>query len=879
MVFRGSVRDADARGEQTNVPGSQVTRVQYVVDVSDSTRSPVQDCNGDGVVDVLDDFNGDGRFGDVLDCEISAVVALNASLRAVPGSVDHLRVGLTAFGTTAAAAQMTRTDRSALFVAPGQTGELDEEDTEATDVVPNLNVVASSLRQGLLGEYRSHAVGGNTNFTAALTTALDTLEGHPGPRWIFFLSDGQASVPPATLARVAASGVGVRTFAVGTGAGSSPCAATSPLGQIAAASGEACVQVHDPAALTTSVVGSQPAWLTSVTVSVGGRSVEADIDPIGGWTATVPGLGTGGHTGVVTATLADGSTLTQAVPFRVATHLSYTALGDSYASGEGVTPYLIGQADELCHRSRAGWPALVTAGASPEPLSTRDDAAFRFLACSGARIVNLDTTPQAKKVGNWWFQSDHEVPLQLDHLNPDADLVTVSIGGNDLGFAPIILHCFTSLSCPEATFITTTGTTTPVSLQDWTTVRLALIGNELTGAYQAIRTRVSADTTIVATTYPRLVSSSPVAYLNAACWPPLLSSGERQWLRDQIDTFADIVHERARRPGARLQVVDVRDDFEGHNVCDRDAYLLGPTLVRIDDLEVYPPISAASFHPTARGARVYAAAVDDALRDMPVPGTTRSTAAAGPTADHQPATTTARSHATAAGTAPFSDDPVVADPESVLEQYPPDVVAAVAATTFAEAFLANGAALDGAPACDHVVAGEAVPVMARGFAAGSTVTAVATTVGTDGTEHGQTSTTHTVGDDSILRSTVVAPDIHSDGLLSVSLTGTNDADGPVIGTALASTSTDPGCRATVETAGRLAPPDPETEAEGPVTTDPVADTTRSQASTGTGTIAAPDTRLPATGAHIAWACAAILVLAALGTAAITWSRHHTRPTD
>jgi lysophospholipase L1-like esterase len=870
VTFRGTVGDGDPLRQYQ-------TRVQYVVDVSGSTSSPLQDCNGDGVRDALDDFNGDGRYGDVLDCEISAVVALNASLRAVPGSAAQIRVGLTAFGSTAAAAQMEEDTASSQFVAPGLTGD-------GKDVIPNLNFVASSLREGVVGEYVRRSVGTSTNFDAALTTALDTLEHHPGPRWVFFLSDGQASVSQATLNRVSASGVGVRTFAVGNGTGGAPCAATAPLGLIAGAGGDGCVRVLDPSDLTASVVGSQPEWLTSVTVDIGGRTVPADIDPIGGWSAVVPGLPTGSHTATVTANLASGVTWTTVVPFRVATHLSYTALGDSYASGEGVRPYLQGLDEQLCHRSRQGWPMLVATGGDPEPLSQRDDAVFRFVACSGARIVNLDTTPQPKEVGAIW-STKHQIPLQLDQLNPDADLVTLSIGGNDLGFAPIVMHCFTTLSCPEHGFITTASETS-VSLDDWMTIRLALIGNELTGAYRSVRDRVSPDTTIVATTYPRLVSSSPIAHINWACMPQYLSIGERHWLRSQVDTFAAVVQERATRPGAGVQVVDVRDDFEGRNACDRDAHILGPTLLRFDDVE-FSPTSAASFHPTERGTRLYAAAVNDLLSDTFESGGTGASRADAASAPHPTAARLSRTAAegtagslraaAARPSAAAADVGVVTDPDGLLAQYPPDVVDAVGATTFAEVFLGNGAAIDGHPACDDVVADEIVPLLARGFAPGSTVTAATVAVGHDGTEYGRTSTTHRTDDDGTLRSSLVAPDVGAEGLLTVSLTGTNPGGGPALGTALASTSADPACRAAVGEAGRLA------SADAAVPTPPGSTGTAGEDPGGTGpqppATAASASRLSTTGAQIAGACAAALALITLGAGAAALSRRPGSDTD
>ncbi|RMI13573.1 SGNH/GDSL hydrolase family protein [Cellulomonas triticagri] len=877
VPFRGSVRPAGSTDQSDAL-------VQYVVDVSSSTASPLQDCNGDGVRDVLDDFNGDGRFGDVLDCQISAVVALNASLRATPGA-DRVRVGLTAFGSTAATAQMTPGDSGEQFVPPGATGD-------DRDVIPRLNFVASSLRTGFLGEYAEHDVGAGTNFDAALTAALDALGPGPAPRWLFFLSDGQASVSQSTLDRVARSGVGVRTFAVGGGTGAAPCSATAPLGRIAAAGSDTCEQVRDPAALTASLVASQPAWLHSVTVTTAGRTVAAELDPVGGWTATVPGLANGSHRATVAATLVDGTVLTSVVQFSVADGLSYVALGDSYASGEGVAPYLQGPMDDLCHRSDRAWPTLVTLPDSAQPIAARDDAEFRFLACSGARIVNLDTTPQPKSHRT---EGEGVNPLQLDGLRPDTSLVTLSIGGNDLGFAPIVMHCFMTLSCPEHGFITT-ASGTDVSLQDWTTIRLALIGNELTGTYEAIRSRVSPDTTIVTTTYPRLVSGdpqpvnlTPFDFGYFACTPVALSHGERQWLRRQVDTFADIVHDRARRPGAAVRVADVRDDFEGRNACDSDNYILGPVFWRDTDLEL-APVSAASFHPTARGARLYATAVDEVLHAAFDHRTSGASATGARTGDLARPATAAASRASAAprtianaGSATGSVSAVtpegeldpVTDPEGVLDQYPEDVVSAVGSTSFADVSLANGAAVDGYPACDHVVAHEVVPLRTMDFGPGSTVTSTTKAIGFDGTEYGTTTAEHLVPEDGRLLTEVVAPAIGGEGVLTVSLSGVGGGGGPVIGTALASTSADPDCVALVHAAGRIAPeadrqgstpsptdrPDPDeagaADLDAAATTPSDADHATSDDLAGTG---------------VGRAALVVGIALALGGAGLAWSR-------
>ncbi|MCG7284813.1 SGNH/GDSL hydrolase family protein [Cellulomonas sp. ACRRI] len=858
-----------------------MTRVQYAVDVSGSTESPVQDCTGDGVIDALDDLNGDGRRGDVLDCQIAAVVALNASLRTAVGSAERVEVGLTAFGTTAATAQMRRDDPSALFVPPGLTGE-------GTDVVPNVNHVAASLRRGAIGEYADRSVGTGTSFDAALTAALDALALHHGPGWVFLLSDGQATVSAATLDRVARSGVSVRTFAVGGGTGAAPCAASAPLGAIAAAGSDSCVRVTDPSALTASVLDSRPAWIDTVTVDVGGRRVEAEVDAIGGWTVTVPGLAETAHTAVVRARFTDGLVLTERVPFWVTGHLSYVALGDSFASGEGLQPYLHPDVDPgatvedyICHRSGRGWPAQVVVPGGTRPVAHRLDAEFDFGACTGARIVNLDSEQQRQATPYLFSDEQKAVPLQLDRLGSGADLVTVSIGGNDLGFAPIVGHCIKPWfdRCWDDAFVTSAAGT-KVSLHDWMTVRLALVGGELTGVYRGIRDRVGPDATVVATTYPRLVSASPFALANLACHAPFLDGSERRWLRDRIDVFAAIVQDRAARPGAGLQVVDVRDDFEGRNACDWGAAITGFSLRAVGGPEFGLTFST-SFHPNQKGADLYAQVVNDALAhsfrpprfDAATEGADvadpveRAGAAAG-----QAATVSRTVSATADDQAPGFDPRIVTDPEAVLREYPEDVVSAVGSLTFAQSGLGNAAATDGYDACDEVVPGEIVPFGAHGFAPGSEVTVTATSVGlADGDDHGTSTTaTHRADDLGGVQGTVVVPPFGSDGAFFVSFAGTNSAGGAVVGDAMAPATVDAACRAVVEEAGHLAGDEDEgadtpgaDRTEPAVARDPVPG----------GAVDPSGRDLSMTGGALVWtAAAAVALLLAGATARVLFRR-------
>lgn len=121
---------------------------------------------------------------------------------------------------------------------------------------------------------------------------------------------------------------------------------------------------------------------------------------------------------------------------------AYVALGDSYSAGEGVEPYLpdsddINKHGNRCHRSTQAYA---------ERLRFSGGSQLRFRACSGAVIANMHTK---QKTGPGVM-----VPPQLVDgiLGPDVGLVTITIGGNDAGFAHIVELCATNLRCSNEEF-------------------------------------------------------------------------------------------------------------------------------------------------------------------------------------------------------------------------------------------------------------------------------------------------------------------------------------------------------------------------------------------------------------------------------------------
>lgn len=306
---------------RVGVGTGEVTTVVYVLDATQSTDSPQgSDCSGNGSVGAEDDLNGDLSIGDILDCEIAGIESLNNSLTSTTG----IQVGLVAFANQAAAADLDP-DGSATFAAPKFTGGAAQS---------RLGTVARSVVRNQIGLYDSRDLGGSgagTAFNSAISVALSTLATAPaGPRWIMFLSDGQAAIADGLLSQLTQSGVGLRSFGVGTDAS---CARSGSLYKMASATGESCQLAPNPATLAAGLTGSRPDTVNGVTVSIDDVAVAATVDAVGGWRASFT-LGAGTFTATSRAVLASGATRTTQRTFTVAPADGGPATG-TVAAGPG----------------------------------------------------------------------------------------------------------------------------------------------------------------------------------------------------------------------------------------------------------------------------------------------------------------------------------------------------------------------------------------------------------------------------------------------------------------------------------------------------------------------------------------------------------------
>jgi hypothetical protein len=108
---------------------------------------------------------------------------------------------------------------------------------------------------------------------------------------------------------------------------------------------------------------------------------------------------------------------------------SYVALGDSYSSGQGTGDFNF--AGPPCDRGSYAWPALL----SDDYLAAPPLTPSSFFACSGDTTTELlngkpgEPVSQIQQLQNWTSS------------NGSPGLLTVTVGGDDLGFATILEHC------------------------------------------------------------------------------------------------------------------------------------------------------------------------------------------------------------------------------------------------------------------------------------------------------------------------------------------------------------------------------------------------------------------------------------------------------
>jgi GDSL-like Lipase/Acylhydrolase family len=269
---------------------------------------------------------------------------------------------------------------------------------------------------------------------------------------------------------------------------------------------------------------------------------------------------------------------------KTATALSYVAMGDSFSSGEGDQSYFdatnIGSPIEnRCHRSPDAYPVLLSEDFSLDLNLTG------FIACSGATTSDVLTDGQ--------YNED----AQIDHLGGSPDVVTISIGGNDMGFVTYATACVIG-DCSDSSAAYATAV-----------AKINALDTPLEDTYNAILSDLSVDGDLYVVDYPMLVPkgkefTDPIdpqcVYLhNGQMFEDELVDpwGNGMAVEDiiaRLNAKIELVVYDISLTDSRIHFVDVSAEFEGHDVCSSDPYFVSNYL------------DAGAFHPTEEGHQVMA---------------------------------------------------------------------------------------------------------------------------------------------------------------------------------------------------------------------------------------------------------------------------------
>lgn len=264
----------------------------------------------------------------------------------------------------------------------------------------------------------------------------------------------------------------------------------------------------------------------------------------------------------------------------------YVALGDSSAAGPLTGP-LVGPLG--CARSQLNYPHLVAAAVGARQLVD--------VSCGDATLEHLGAPQQTQLLGI----PMEVVPPQFDAVTPDTDLITVGLGGNDVGLPGVATGCIN---------ITTVPLGPPPFGQS------CIPSFQRDGA-DVVSGRIADLRTTYATRIATLQRLAPrarilvVNYMAAAppgdtgCFPtvPVLD-GDLVYVRSKLEELNAAIADVAREAGVGL--VDLYAASIGHDMCQ------GPGTRWMNALSWDSP--GIALHANRSGHEAFARVIADAVR-------------------------------------------------------------------------------------------------------------------------------------------------------------------------------------------------------------------------------------------------------------------------
>lgn len=223
-----------------------------------------------------------------------------------------------------------------------------------------------------------------------------------------------------------------------------------------------------------------------------------------------------------------------ALPVSNASAQEYVALGDSYAAGPLIPVQL------------PPWGCLKSSNNYGQLANRQLGYTYRDATCSGAETEDM-TAPQGV--------SPEPNPPQFDRLTASTTLVSITIGGNDIGFSSIAEDCFsqdnTGTPCQDRYV---------VNGVDEISRRIQETAPKVADTIQGIRAK-SPNAKILVVNYAAILPDT-----GPGCWPVVpISEGDVPYVRAKQKELNQMLADQAAAGGATL--VDWYAASIGHDAC------------------------------------------------------------------------------------------------------------------------------------------------------------------------------------------------------------------------------------------------------------------------------------------------------------------------
>lgn len=298
-----------------------------------------------------------------------------------------------------------------------------------------------------------------------------------------------------------------------------------------------------------------------------------------------------------------------------ADELKYIALGDSFSSGEGAYNYEAGTdlhpKINLCHLSTNSYPYKLK--------ETAAVSEFHSVACSGAKTYNVDGVYKVSRVQNHIYRGNQYFTGKLFEAfgtspspwtpgyksqytyvsDQKPHIVTLGIGGNDIGFSSKLKRC-----------VTLDDTCYPTH-EDRVEV-VEEINNSfyrLKRTFKNIKKAAAPQAKIYIVGYPSIANSEMACGVNVR-----LNKQEIVLANQMVQYLNYVIKQAATSAGVRY--VDIENALYGYRLCEgSDGIIAMNGLTHGDDVKVtvrgqeYSVIGNESYHPNKLGHQLMATAI------------------------------------------------------------------------------------------------------------------------------------------------------------------------------------------------------------------------------------------------------------------------------